>query len=205
MSETTIFLENCLQRLQSGDLQARDELIARASQRLLILTERMMKHYRRVARWEQVDDVFQQSVIRLHRCLETVVPASPEGFFRLAALQLRRELNSLASHYFGPAGLGTNQASSTNHPQNATVPANYVEPRDSKTNPAELSLWTEFHDAADQLPENEKKVFELLWYHGFSQREAAEIMQVNERQLRRYWHSARIRLNQRLGDFRPFA
>ena len=205
MTETTLLLENCLQRLKAGDLQARDELIARASRRLFILTERMLRHYQRVSRWEQADDVFQQAVIRLYRCLAEVVPPTLEDFFRLGTLQLRRELNTMARHYFGKQGPVGNHDHYANNGRKSLESIRYSEPADTTFNPEKISLWTEFHDAADQLPEREKQVFDLIWYHGLNQSEAAEILQISERQLRRYWHSARIRLNQQLGHSGPNA
>jgi RNA polymerase sigma-70 factor (ECF subfamily) len=62
-------------------------------------------------RWLESGDVFQNAVIRLQRALEGVTPESVEHFFRLAAVQIRRELRDLGRHYFGREGLGANYES----------------------------------------------------------------------------------------------
>lgn len=163
----------------------------------------MMRGYRRVARWEEIDDVFQQSVVRLYRCLTKITPSSLDEFFRLATLQLRRELNALAAHYYGPMGLGANLASQSSNQLTAAIPIEGVASSNSSLQPERMLQWTEFHDAADRLPESEKQVFNLIWYYGLNQQEAADIMKVSDRQIRRYWNSARLRLNQLLDNSSP--
>jgi RNA polymerase sigma factor (sigma-70 family) len=201
MSETTLFLENCLARLKSGDDRARDELVTRVSRRLMVLSERMLRDYPGVSRWEQADDLFQQASVRLHKCLADVVPATPADFLRLAGLQLRRELIDMARHYFGPNGHGANHASDYVSCKQSLHSVVGDLPDDSGTSPESLAMWTEFHTVVESLPEPERAVFDLLWYHELTQAEAAEVLNVNERQIRRYWQSARLKLRKLMGDF----
>jgi RNA polymerase sigma factor (sigma-70 family) len=199
MTESVSSLHNCLERLKKGDLTARGELIARVSGRLNALAGRMLRDYPGVARWEEADDVFQQAALRLHRSLEEFVPSTPEEFLRFGALQLRRQLTDMARHYFGPHGHGANNAgpgAQTN--SSAAGPGQH--PSDSSSNPEKLAIWTELHGAIDKLPEIEQKVVDLLWYHELGQTEAAEVLQVSVRQVRRYWQSARLKLQQHLGN-----
>ena len=187
---TTRLFENCLQRLRNGELQARDELISRVSDRLTVLAERMLSRTPGVARWERAEDLAQESIIRLHRCLAKVVPSTPEEFLKLAALQLRRELCDMARHHLGPHGHGAQHDSQANILGWSGIMPQLRNPNDSNTSPQTLALWSEFHATIDTLPDNEKQVFDLLWYHDLSQAEAAEILCISERQLRRYWQSA---------------
>ncbi len=196
MTETTFFLENCLERLKSGDLDARDELIARVSCRLRVLVRQMLQDYPRVARWEQADDLFQEAAIRLHRCLAEVIPATPQDFFSLAALQIRRELRDMARHYFGPEGHAAKHVSAAPNASNPSFLSERFEPFDSSLNPERLAIWTEFHAAVDRLPEIEKRVFDLLWYNELSQTVAAKMLQISVRHLRRHWQSARLKLQE---------
>jgi DNA-directed RNA polymerase specialized sigma24 family protein len=198
MAETTVFLQNCLNRLKRGDLSARDELIGRVSGRLFALADRMLRDFPRVARWEQADDVLQQAAMRMHQCVAATVPENLEHFFRLAALQIRRELLDMADRYLGPEGLGANHASAiTKSVTGSVVPGNEMHV-DKVPGPVDLAIWTEFHTAVEQLPEQEKSVFGLLWYHEFTHAEAAQILNISERQLRRHWQSARLRLRKQL-------
>jgi RNA polymerase sigma factor (sigma-70 family) len=199
---TTLFVQNCLERLRSGELNARDELITKYSHRLRVLTERMLRAYPRVARWEEADDVFQQAAMRLHTILADVVPQSVESFYRLGTLQLRRELNDLARKHFGPEGVGANHESGT-HIAGIDTPEGSSRMTIGDC-PEHIARWTEFHGVADQLPDIEKRTFELLWYHGLTQPEAAEVLGVSDRQLRRYWNSARLNMKSKLGNLDHF-
>jgi DNA-directed RNA polymerase specialized sigma24 family protein len=55
------------------------------------------------------------------------------------------------------------------------------------------------------LPTEEREVFDLLWYQELSHGEAAAVLGISERILRRRWLAARQRLHQLLGDNRPEA
>jgi RNA polymerase sigma factor (sigma-70 family) len=72
--------------------------------------------------------------------------------------------------------------------------------RDSSANPQTLSVYSELHFAVDRLPEIERKVVDLIWYHDLTQSEAARILNLSEQQVRRNWVSARLNLHQFLGD-----
>jgi RNA polymerase sigma-70 factor (ECF subfamily) len=95
----------------------------------------------------------------------------------------------LARHYTGPEGLAKNVVRTT---------SNGFDPSNSTFNPVSLSVWTEFHEAVENLPEIERKIFDLLWYQEHTQAEAAKILGISERQLRRNWQSARLMLQDRL-------
>jgi len=64
--------------------------------------------------------------------------------------------------------------------------------------PARLAAWGEFHEKIGALPDEEREVFDLLWYQGLSQAEAAELLNVSERTIKRRWQSARLRLYEAL-------
>ena len=200
MSDTTVVIEDCLERLKQGDLKAREVLMARVSRRLLVLARRMLQDSPRIGRWEQAEDLLQASVLRLHLALADVVPPSVEDFLRFAAAQMRRELTDMARHYFGPQGIGANHA--TPVPGCMSPGEGYLafEEHDSSCSPSNLAVWTEFHSSIEQLPEIERQVFDLLWYHELTQVEAAKVLKVTERQLRRYWQSARLNLRQLIGS-----
>ena len=198
MTGTSLFLQNSLDRLKRGDAAARDELVSRVSQRLKILAERMLRKYPGVARWEQADDILQEASIRLHRSLEKIVPESLDEFFALGALQLRRQLCDMARHYNGPEGMGANHASDFLKPDDTTNRFARLEPIDPGSNAETLAIWAEFHESVEQLPEIERRVFELLWYHDLTQAEAAETLKMSERQLRRHWQAARLTLKEKL-------
>src|SRR5262245_8442553 len=105
-ADSTTQLQGWLARMNAGDQSARDELIARAGERLRKLSRRMLSDFRGVGRWEDSDDVLQNALVRLLRALEVVRPQSVREFCRLSAMQIRRELIDLTRHHFGPEGHG---------------------------------------------------------------------------------------------------
>src|SRR5262249_20311107 len=152
----------------------------------------------RVKRWEQTDDVFQNATVRLYRALGEVRPASVHDFFRLAALNIRRELLDLAKHYYGPQGHGANYASLGQGQEAGSSPQAPLEQPDATDDPSQLAAWAEFHSQVEQLPEEEREIFDLLWYQELSQAEAAALLQVSERTVKRRWQSARLKLHEAL-------
>jgi RNA polymerase sigma-70 factor (ECF subfamily) len=187
-------LQACLARVGAGDAQAFDELVRHALARLQRLTRSMLRAYPGVRRWEETDDVLQNALLRLQRSLAAVGPESGAQFFGLAAAQIRRELIDLARHYYGPQGAGAHHASAGSgegpHP---------LDRRGETTHePRRLAEWGEFHECVAALPAEEREVFDLLWYHGLSQAEAAALLQVAERTVKRRWRSARLLVHQAL-------
>src|SRR5947209_969226 len=86
----TAQLQRCLELMRGGDDSARAELIHHACERLRALTHKMLKAYPHLRRWEQTDDVLQNALLRLYRCLADVKPDSVRLLFSLAATQIRR-------------------------------------------------------------------------------------------------------------------
>jgi RNA polymerase sigma-70 factor (ECF subfamily) len=192
--ERSTYLQECLDRLRAGDESARQELLAGACARLTELTRTMLRDYGRLRRWEQTDDVLQNALVRLHRSLQEVTPPSPRDFYRLAALQVRRELIDLARHYFGPEGRGRRHH--TNAADGDSRPA--FERASAGEEPGSLAAWADFHRQADALPEEEREVFDLLWYQGLKHTEAADLLGVSARTVKRRWQAACLRLHEAL-------
>jgi len=189
--------------LQAGDASARDELLNRACDRLRRLTHKMLKSYPGVARWEQTDDVFQNATIRLCRALNESAPKSARHFFKLAALQIRRELIDLSRHHFGREGAGAHHDTDAHADDSENSAREFLAIPQTTSDPGKLSWWGEFHEQAGALPADEREVFDLLWYQGLSQAEAASLLDISERTLQRRWLSARSKLSDVLGDALP--
>jgi RNA polymerase sigma-70 factor (ECF subfamily) len=197
-------IEGWLQQLRAGDDKARTELLNCACERMTQLTRKMLKGYGRVKRWEQTDDVVQNALLRLYRSLAEMRPTSVVEFYRLAALNIRRELLDLAKHYYGPRGLGANYASIARASDESSAEPAADRPA-ADDDPGRLAAWTAFHANVEELPPEEKEVFDLLWYQELSQAEAANLLQVSDRTIKRRWAAARLRLHEALGGPLPEA
>jgi RNA polymerase sigma-70 factor (ECF subfamily) len=191
--DPTTQIQSWIEHLQAGNPSAARELINCACRRLELLTRKMLRAYPGVHRWEQTDDVVQNAAIRLYRTLQEVTPSSARAFFHLAAVSIRRELIDLARHYYGPEGAGAH------HQSNGDVAGSHPPPyetADASGDPSRLAAWGEFHRLIEGLPEEEREVFDLLWYQGLTQGQAAAVLDLSERTVKRRWQGARLRLHQ---------
>jgi RNA polymerase sigma-70 factor (ECF subfamily) len=200
-SSRSLLMQAWIDRLRGGDAAARNELLNAACERLRQITRKMLRRYPRVRRWEQTDDVLQNVSLRLCRTLEQITPADVRDFLRLASLSIRRELLDLVKHYCGPQGQGTHHRSGAG---GAGPAAPGVEPPTLAHEPTRLAAWSAFHEAIDHLPDEEREVFDLLWYQGLPQAEAADLLGVTERTIRRRWQEARLHVAEALhGEIPP--
>lgn len=194
-----------LSRAAAGDACAHGELLQHAGGRLLRLTRRMLRDYPRLQRWEDTDDIFQTAAMRLYQSLTQVKPASVQHFWNLASTQIRRTLIDLARHHFGPEG------SAAHHHTDSALPAGKAEAEVVRNvaargvEPATLEDWSAFHEAAENLPESEREVFQLLWYAGLTQQEAADTLGVSLPTVQRRWYAAQVCLYRVLQGQSPLA
>lgn len=201
MPATDTQLQRDIDRALAGDEHARNALLDHACDRLVKLTRKLFHRHPDLRRWEQTDDVAQTAMLRLHRALADVRPESVRHFFNLAAVMIRRTLLDLAKHHSGPHGHGANHYTdglSPDEPGGAVHRAT-----DPASEPTDLEGWTEFHAQVGKLPEEEQEVVNLLFYEALTQEEAAKVLGVSLRTLKRRWQSARCRLHDALNPEGP--
>lgn len=183
----TTEIRTLLERLKAGEDSVREELIRHSCEQLRIRASQMLRNDR-LGRWEQTDDVLQEALVQLHKALREVHPESVPKFFGLAALQIRRTLIDLARRHFGPLGQGKHHH--TDGHGAAADDAGGSLDRQAKE-PADLEDWTRFHEAVQALPDSERAVFDMIWYQGLTHADAASLLDVDERTIRRRWLSIR--------------
>lgn len=186
-----------LARLQQGEKAARDELLARTYVRLRQLMGRLISKFPVVQEHAGATDVLHDTFLRLSRALETMSPRSPGEFFGLSALHMRRQLMDMARKLRRQPDLRPLQPAGDSHNSDRAGPS---ESGESTLDPAVLERWSEFHRQVDHLPEDERTVFDLLYYHNLSQAEAAQTLGVSIPTIKRRWAAARMRLALYLED-----
>jgi RNA polymerase sigma-70 factor (ECF subfamily) len=203
LSTNSTYLQACLDRWHQGDESARKDLLNGACERLHRLTHVMLKDYQRLKRWEETGDVVQSALLRLYRALQTITPPTLRDFYRLATLQIRRELLDLSRHYYSPRGAAGRHHSNADASQQSDSSAPAYDRTDASLEPTQVLAWTEFHQQAEALPEEEREVFDLVWYQGLTPAAAAEVLNVCPRTVKRRWQSACLRLHDALGGSLP--
>jgi RNA polymerase sigma-70 factor (ECF subfamily) len=183
MTANTTALQKLLIDGTLGNDEVYEELLARACERLRVLARKRLRGFPALRRWVETDDVLQQAMLRLHRALQLVRPATVGAFFGLAGLQLRRELHDLHRHHFGTHGVAANH-----HTDSGSGLLNAADD-------AEMPVgWDRFHDLVEALPEDERAVVDYLFVNELTQEETAQVLAVSLRTVKRRWQSARIRL-----------
>jgi len=191
-------LQSLLHEFKIGDSAAISKIIEHACDRLQKQTRKMLGDFSKVKRWELTDDVLQNSLIRLHRSLLEIKPESPRQFYGLAATQIRRELIDLARRHYAQTGIGQNH-----HTDNPNLPARINVSSSTSVEPNSLEDWTRFHEAVEILPDEQKEVFELLWYQGFTQQEISTMLDVSLRTIKRRWQEARLTIHAAMDGEQP--
>ncbi len=192
---STTDLHGWVDRYQQGDQTVADELLRHVAEQLERMARKMLRTFSDVARWEQTDDVLQNATLRLLVAMKEAKPASVRAFFGLAAEMMRRELLDMARAYRGPHGWGANHASVRRKPEASATAPPVLDPPAPADDADDFERWTVFHDAVARLPENEREVVSLIFYHGWTRVQIAQLLQVNERTVRRHWRAACQRLH----------
>ena len=195
-TESTLAVRHWLERHKAGDAIARKELLEISMRRLRILARRILGDIPTVRQFEETDDLLQNSIVRLWKYLNDHQPETPVDYFRLAACLIRRELIDLSRHHFGHRAKSTDSTDSvsTSDVDSVAPTAQPIMANDDTLDPEKLSQWTEFHEYVEKLPEEDRSLFDLLWYQGLTMAETSELLNIPLRTLGRRWKLVRVRL-----------
>lgn len=188
-TDDTLNLQQLIDRIQAGDRSARRELLNRACARLRRLAARILNEsFPSLRNAHELDSVVHEAWLRLIQTVEKTDPPTVADFFRLAAFKVRQVLLDMSERERlqrqreerGRSSLDFNSQSN--------------EPHDDTYNPNRLALWTEFHEAVAALPDDERSVFEMHYYLGIPQVEAATILNLHPRRVSYLWIAATEKL-----------
>jgi len=195
----TIVLQDCVARWQQGDRDAADQLLRTAERRLEYLARKMLRQFPNVERWTDTADVLQGALLRLLNTLRKLRPESTRDFFGLAAVHIRRELLDLARRF----GCRIQACPVSELAPNDSTSGDAILAAPDSAGPDQLELWCRFHEEVEALPIEEREVVGLVFYHGWTFVQIAELFQVSERTIRRRWATACVRLHEKLGSQFP--
>ncbi|MDO5580869.1 MAG: sigma-70 family RNA polymerase sigma factor [Planctomycetia bacterium] len=183
-------LEELLDKHQGNDIDCFDQIIELSMMRIQQLAHRKLLTEQFIHRHIQTDDLFQNASMRLYQAMKSVHPKTKNDFMRLAATMIRREILDTARqlrkrYHLFPASLACDAEVDL---------SNFADDQASYT----PEQWILFHEAIDQLDEEEKLLFELLFYEGNTQQKAAEILGISPQSVYRGWRRAKIKLGELL-------
>ncbi len=173
---------------------AREVILSAAIDHMRVVAHRMVRGFPQVRRWDETDDIVQNASIRLARALDNVGPADGRHLLGLIALQVRRELVDLARRYRGVESFAHYHESNScdkgeiNHLHDG-------DPADPAGNDHDaLNAWTRFHETAATLDDEDRELFNLVWYLGLNQEQAANALDCSVRTVARRWEVLKRRL-----------
>lgn len=162
------------------------------------LIQRMLRRFPKVRKCEEVCDICQNVLIRLHRLLNAQTFATGEDFLHATACVIRRELIDLSRR---------KQVATFRFLDREPLPPN-VKPAqdrpDATHDPCTLALWEEVHERIATLPEADRRLFDLLFYQGLTQSQAAAELRIPLRTLKRNWHNTKAKILLIFGNEMPF-
>jgi RNA polymerase sigma factor (sigma-70 family) len=176
--------------LARGDPDAINAILTRCQKRLKALTRRALRGFPAVRQWDDTSAVYAEASLRFLAALRELSFANPADFLCLAAWQIRMTLIDLTrrKQFVGcPGGLV----------------GNYDPAGDSTNDPQKLLMWGEFHAVVSALPEQERKLFDLLFYQDLSLNDASQLLGVPRSTLKLRWQNARANLMLRFRNQLP--
>ena len=186
-------LAGCLERLAKGDDSAREDILEVCNDRLRELSSRLLGKFAKVRRWDNTDDVAQNAAMRLYRALGDTVPDSPRGLMGLMATQIQRELIDLARKHAGPMSYAQNHDTNVRDGMNGGIAVvdEAEDVGDGLEEEIPLERWETFHQVVENLPDEHREVFKLVWYLGADRETAAKTLGLSVRTVGRRWQEAR--------------
>jgi RNA polymerase sigma factor (sigma-70 family) len=185
--EPSTQMQQWIDRLKAGESGAREALIVHAQERLRLLVRRVLRGYPNAKQWEQTSGVLQGVNLRLLNSLtpQKQLPPTALDFLRLSAYHIRKEILDL---------LRKSRRAPELLPQLPDLPG----PKRDGLLPT--LRWQEIHEHLAQLPEDERLFFDLLYYEGLTQAEAARVMGMKLTEVRKRWAVLRRQFGEWLGE-----
>lgn len=200
-SHTTAVIQACLDRLGTlaGNAPASElvvqALITHSVSRLEVLcTAMLFQSYERLTRPPtnlRPDELLGAVVERLLKAMKTVKPGNVRQFFTIANQHLRWELNDLARRL--------DEQTRALSIREELIPAH--ETSGSVLSTKALRLL----EAIENLPEEEREVFDLVRIQDLTHLEAANLIGVSTKTVQRRLNQSLLLLSEELDDLRPMS
>jgi ECF sigma factor len=191
-----------IDRVSAGDEAASHELIRCSCDQVAHLIKKMIGCQERRTLASLPEELGARAIFRLYRTLVPVNSRSSREFLRQASIQIRRELIDLGLSFLGNDG--TDAQSQGTHSRHLTRSGDSLaEQLRRHLDRTRFSAWIEFHRRIDLLVEEDRETLGLIWYHGLTHSETADLLGVSRRIMIQRWQAARLSLFDSVGGRLP--
>lgn len=174
--------------LNKGDQTARNRLLTRVWDRLVVMAKAALKRFPAIARVREPDCVAGELSVKLIHRLDDGEQPTPSEFFGFAKKVLTNQMIQDVRTYrrhdrlLGPESVGERHL------------RRIAELRGDELDPAAQAEWNELRGRIDTLPADERRVVELHLLENVRQSEIAQILGWPPKKVSRVWLSAVARL-----------
>ena len=141
----------------------------------------------RLGATHETGTVHHEALLRIRRALKRSQPATVKEFWALSTHIIRHTLIDLARRY-DSSPLQNARPIDANGIRNSD--GELLEPAGPDESPEVVEVWTQLHNRVSRLPRPQRDVFELCFYNGLSQREAAAVLGHDPATVSRLWRRA---------------
>ena len=181
-------LEQLLEQYEDKNPDSFARIIELSMQRIQQLAHYKLLNDRFVHADIQTDDLFQSASLRLYKAMKDVRPRTKNEFLLLVGTMIRREILDTARRLRKRCRICRTTLES-----DGQIDLSHLADDQNSYTPEE---WICLHEAIDTLNEDERRLFELLFYEGNTQLKAAEILGKSEQYVYRCWRKAKVKLGE---------
>jgi RNA polymerase sigma factor (sigma-70 family) len=199
--------DQCVAQLCSDDpatrRAGRDGLVALSIEHMRMVAHRMIRGFPQVRRWEDTDDIVQGAALRLARAFDSMAPVDARHLLGLVATQVRRELIDLARRYRGAESFAFHHETNSIRMADQQLFHSDAAVDTAEGDREQVNSWTRLHDVADTLDDEDRELFNLVWYLGLSQQQVSLALGCSVRTVARRWDLVKRHLVRRLEGQAP--
>jgi len=180
--DSSVDLQQLIDRFPQGGAEVRRELLELAMNRLRRLAAKMLgQSFPALQVGHDVDSVVHETWLRLLPALDQTEPETVQDFFRLAAHKIRQVLLDMVER---------GRRFSNQQPFPLSDSSVGFDPSQTSFDPAQLMMWSEFHQRVATLEDNERQVFEMHYYLEIPKVQIARLLNVPPRKVSQLWIKA---------------
>jgi RNA polymerase sigma factor (sigma-70 family) len=185
-----------LARHNVGDQAAVNDIILHCQERFQSLARIMLRRFPNVPSDIETGDVINELYIRLMHALHEKSFEGTAQFLSYSSQCVRNYLIDLAKKGRPILVGGANSDSSS--------PNLFDALSDNSNEPTRLAEWGEFHAYIGKLPDEDRILWDLLFYQGLTKAEVSNLLCIPPTTLRTRWLLSQANLKRILGDDTPF-